>query len=117
MMYVSHTIQAVASIWSNGRLPHQHDQTMVAVRDRHVRTAETPPYSKAIEVRLSDWSALRRESVLAPIFGKMPILHRLLGALGLEQRRIVACPPDWRVHVTANSLVVVGFQQPQCNLE
>jgi hypothetical protein len=49
---------------------------------------ETPPYSTALEIRFSEWSALRRESVLAPILRQMPMLHRLLPALGFSKEQV-----------------------------
>src|SRR5579859_2290346 len=70
-----------------------------------------PQYSTALEIRFSDWPALRREAVLAPIFRQMPTLHRLFPGRGFEPRCVVARPPEWRVHVVSDSFVV-DLQQP-----
>src|SRR5438477_12866148 len=57
-----------------------------------------PPISTALEIRVSDWPALRRETVFPPILRQMPMLHRFLPALRFEPCRILARPPDSRAH-------------------
>src|SRR5262249_48620452 len=92
--------------------PERSSELLVSGHSRSRNRTITPQslMSTAFEIRLSDWPALRRGSVLSPLLPPVPRLHQTLSTLRFEPR-VIAHPPDWRIRARGGySLVSFQYQ-------